>query len=123
MSDTNTPDMNKAIFMELVLMLSSSVMQQLGKIINPMTGKTELNLEAAQSTISLLEMIEVKTKGNLDRDEERLIKNTLTSLKMNYVETASSAPAQAEKPGEPATEAKPDEPKDAKEPKFHKTYP
>ena len=122
MTDTPSNEMNKAMFMELVLMLSSSVMQQLGKIINPMTGKTELNLEAAQSTISLLEMIEAKTKGNLDRDEERLIKNTLTSLKMNYVETASSAPAQHEKPAEPAPEKKADEPTDEKEPKFHKTY-
>ncbi len=122
MPDAPSNDMNKAMFMELVLMLSSSVMQQLGKIINPMTGKTELNLEAAQSTISLLEMIEAKTKGNLDRDEERLIKNTLTSLKMNYVETSSSAPAKPEKPAGSAPEVKADEKKDEPEPKFHKTY-
>lgn len=115
----DTPDMNKALFMELVLMLSSSVMQQLGKIINPMTGKTELNLDAAQSTIALLEMIEAKTRGNLDRDEERLIKNTLTTLKLNYVETSSAPPAPAPKPAEAAAEPKADEPK---EPKFHKAY-
>lgn len=93
MLSSATPDINKAMFMELILMLSSSAMQQLGKIINPMTGKTELNLEAAQSTIDLVEMLEVKTKGNLDRDEDRLIKNTLTALRMNYVETAAAKPA------------------------------
>ena len=94
----NTPDIHKAMFMELIMMLSSSAMQQLGKIINPMTGKTELHLEAAQATIDMVEMLEVKTKGNLDRDEDRLIKTTLTALRMNYVETAAKPPEPAPAP-------------------------
>lgn len=81
--------------MQLVIMLSSSAMQHLGKIINPMTGKTELNLEAAQATIDMVEMIEAKTRGNLDKDEERLIRNTITTLKLNYVETAAAPAPQA----------------------------
>lgn len=105
MSTPTPQDMHKAMFMQLVIMLSSSAMQHLGKIINPMTGKTELNLEAAQATIDMVEMIEAKTKGNLDRDEERLLKNTITSLKLNYVETAAT-PAPAAKPADPAVEAK-----------------
>jgi hypothetical protein len=107
MPDPAPAEMHKAMFMQLVIMLSSSAMQHLGKIINPMTGKTELNLDAAQATIDMVEMIEAKTKGNLDRDEERLLKTTLTSLKMNYVETASSA--SVAKPAEPAPEAKKDD--------------
>ena len=117
---TETNDMHKAMFMQLVIMLSSSAMQHLGKIINPMTGKTELNLEAAQATIDMVEMIEAKTKGNLDRDEERLLKNTLTTLRMNYVETASTAPAKAETPA--ATQETPPAGEPPKDPKFHKTY-
>lgn len=112
--------MHKAMFMQLALMLSSSAMQHLGKIINPMSGKTELNLEAAQATIDMVEMLEAKTRGNLDRDEERLLKNTLTTLKLNYVETAAAAPDKAEKPTEPAPAVEGG--KDEKEPKFHKTY-
>lgn len=122
MPDSPSTDMHKAMFMELVIMLSSSAMQHLGKIINPMTGKTELNLDAAQATIDMVEMIEVKTKGNLDRDEDRLIKNTLTSLRMNYVETAAAAPAKDKKTAEPTPEVKPEANQDEKEPKFHKTY-
>lgn len=120
---------HKAYFIELILMLSSSAMQQLGKIINPITGKAELNLEAAQATIDMVEMLEAKSRGNLDRDETRLLTNTLTSLRMNYVETAAmpakeskpdakaepTAPAAA--PAAPAPEAPPE-----KDPKFHKTY-
>jgi hypothetical protein len=106
MSTPTPQDMHKAMFMQLVIMLSSSAMQHLGKIINPMTGKTELNLEAAQATIDMVEMIEAKTKGNLDRDEERLLKNTLTTLKLNYVETAAT----------PAVEGKAKDSKDDKAP-------
>lgn len=122
MPDTN--EMHKAMFVQLVMMFSQSAMQHLGKIINPMTGKTELNLEAAQATIDMVEMLEAKTKGNLDRDEERVLKNTLTSLRMNYVETAASAPAKEEKPeAAPAADIKgSSDVKDEKEPKFHKTY-
>jgi len=125
MPDTSSSEMHKAMFMQLVVMLSSSAMHHLGKIINPATGKTELNLEAAQATIDMVEMIEVKTRGNLDKDEERLLKNTLTSLRMNYVETASAAPTPGkdEKPADPvAEEHQAKGTQDGAEPKFHKTY-
>ena len=59
MPDTTSSEMHKAMFMQLVVMLSSSAMHHLGKIINPATGKTELNLEAAQATIDMVEMIDV----------------------------------------------------------------
>ena len=121
MSETSSSEMHKALFMQLVIMLSSSAMQYLGKIINPMTGKTELNLEAAQATIDMVEMLEAKSKGNLDRDEERMIKTTLTTLRMNYVETAATPAAKAVQET-PAAAPSEGEKKDAQDPKFHKTY-
>jgi len=121
------------MFMDMVIMLSTSALQQLGKIINPMTGKTGIHLEAAQATIDMLVMLEAKTRGNLDADESRLLKNTLASLQMNYVETAQSPAAQqaaepaqqeaAATPPPPAHEATaPVDDKDQKNPRFHKTY-
>ena len=121
MSEISSSEMHKAMFMQLVIMLSSSAMQYLGKIINPMTGKTELNLEAAQATIDMVEMLEAKSKGNLDRDEERMIKTTLTTLRMNYVETAAIPAAKAVSETPPAAPVE-SEKKDAQDPKFHKTY-
>ena len=125
-------DTNKALFTEMVLMLSTSALQHLGKIINPVTGKTEIHLDAAQATIDMLSMIEAKTRGNLDFEEARLLKNTLASLQMNYVETSQSPAAQqpsAESSQEkspastPVSEGtpRPDD-KAQKERKFHKTY-
>jgi hypothetical protein len=123
MSDISSNEMHKAMFMQLVIMLSSSAMQHLGKIINPMTGKTELNLEAAQATIDMVDMIETKTRGNLDRDEERMIKNTLTTLRMNYVETAASPAAKAAAAVPTPESAKVEGgSQETQEPKFHKTY-
>ncbi len=86
-------DEHKALFVNLVINLASSVMMNLGKVVNPMTKKTEINLEAAQASIDLLDMLEAKTKGNLDADEARLLKTALSDLKLNYVETAHSSPS------------------------------
>jgi hypothetical protein len=128
-------DMNKALFAELVMMLSSSAMQQLGKLVHPATGKAEVNLEAAQVTIDLLVMLKEKTKGNLDSDEEAMLGGMLSSLQMNFVETSKNAPAKpAAKPEgapsddgqhpsatpEPSGTEKPPDP--GKEPKYRKTY-
>jgi hypothetical protein len=97
-----------------------------------MTKKAEVNLDAAQATIDLLDMIAAKSRGNLDRDEERLLKDTLMSLKLTFVETRDAAGTEAgAKPTEPPPEApgkaEPQVeggagPKDHQEPRFHKAY-
>ena len=125
-SDTPS-DMNKALFTSLVMMLSTSAMQQLGKLVNPMTGKPEFNLEGAQMSIDMLSMLKDKTQGNLDKEEEGLLRNVLASAQMNYVEAARSAPPPAAAP-ETATPPAPEPPPAAapgakhEDPKFHKTY-
>lgn len=124
---TMTPgEIHKAYFVQLVLMLSGSALQQMGKLVDPQTQKAQINLEAAQATIDLLDMVEAKTKGNLDKEEERMLRDTLMSLKMNFVETME-ADEGGNIPSEPPTsppaadEKKPPA-ADGKEPKFHKKY-
>lgn len=135
-------DNEKALFANLVMMLSSSVMQQLGKIVNPLTGKAEMNLEVAQVTIDMLSMLQTKTCGNLDVEEKRMLDDIVASLQMNYVASSPQAgvpaaaaadekaggPEAAEdemgdedsSEGTPGAEAEPR--KDARDPKFHKSY-
>lgn len=111
------------LFANLVMMLSTSAMQALGKLVSPISGKTEVNLEAAQISIDTLEMLREKTKGNLEVSEKRLIDDVLSMLQLNYVETSGSKPP--EEAAASATEPKAEEPepkKDEKDPKFHKTY-
>ena len=91
------------MFQGLVISLAAATMQHLGKTLNPVTNKIEKNLDAASSTIDMLDMLEAKTKGNLSEAEAKLLKGVLAELKMNYVETLN------EKPSESAPEKKPEQ--------------
>jgi hypothetical protein len=79
-------DRDSVLFFSLVISLSQSAMSALGKIINPVTGKAEVDLPAASHTIDLLEMLEKKTEGNTTEKEQTLLKTVLTNLRLNYVE-------------------------------------
>ena len=50
------------------------------------SGKVERNLNQAQISIDLLEMLSRRTAGNLSEDESRLLARTLQELKLNYVD-------------------------------------
>ncbi len=99
-SDTERDD---ALFVNLILIFQGAAMQQMGKIINPLTGKIDKNLEQARFSIDTLAMLKEKTRGNLSADLDRLLDSTLFNLRMNYVEEA----AREEKVGKEETEEKP----------------
>ncbi len=75
-----------ALFLQLVLGLQQAAMVALGKLMNPMTSKIERNLEAARNTIDTLAAIEARTRGNLESDEQRVLTQVLTELRMNYLD-------------------------------------
>lgn len=80
--DTRLPEINFATF---VLSLHSSALVHLGIIENPATGEKNKSLGLAKQTIDILGVIEKKTQGNLDKDEENLLKNILHDLRLMYV--------------------------------------
>jgi len=80
---------NDARFLAFINQLYLGGMAHLGKLPNPVSGKIEKNLEVAHETIETLRMIERKTKGNLSREEENMLKSFLTNLQLNYVEESS----------------------------------
>ena len=63
-----------------------AAMQGMGKISNPVTNKTERNLEQAQFAIDILDMIKEKMKGNLTEYESKYLDNTAAQLKLNYLD-------------------------------------
>jgi hypothetical protein len=79
-------EMNEALFASLVMMFQGAAIQQMGKLINPMTGKVERDLEQAKLSIDILGMLEAKTKGNLTENEQRLLSHALFELRMNYLD-------------------------------------
>lgn len=76
-----------ALFANLIMQQSNMAMLLMGKVVNPETGKTLKDLPAAELFIDQLQMIEAKTKGNLSREEESLLQQTLMSVRLTYVET------------------------------------
>ncbi len=93
------------LFMQLVFSLHSATMQQLGKVKNPLTDKIEKDLQGAQASIDMLEMIKERTKGNLSDEEDRFMNQMLRELRLNYVDEAAK-PQSAPPEGHPPEEEK-----------------
>jgi hypothetical protein len=79
---------DEIMFTQLILMFHTAAMQQLGKLKNPLTDAIERNLEAAQNSIDILDMLKDKTAGNLSEEEGRLLSQVIRELKLNYVDEA-----------------------------------
>ena len=91
MSDMTSGDRNEkgrdaALFLQLLLGLQQAAMVALGKLMNPVSGKIERNLEAARNTIDTLAALEARMQGNLEPDEQRVLTQVLTDLRMNYLD-------------------------------------
>lgn len=84
MSSENDNKMNHH-FVMLVAQLQGAAWIHLGKVANPTTGKVERNLDLAHEAIEMLGMIEEKTRGNLEADEEKVLRELLQQLRLNYV--------------------------------------
>ncbi len=96
MTESN-PSRQAALFLQLVLGLQQSGMMSLGKLMNPLSRKIEVNLEVARDTIDTLAALEARTEGKLEPDEARVLKQVLTDLRMNYLdEVKKGAKATAE---------------------------
>jgi hypothetical protein len=97
-----------ALFANMVIQQTNMAMMLLGKVAHPETGQMILDLESAKMFIDQLEMIEARTKGNLSKQEDALLKQALAALRMAFVETvdeSSSGPKTESKLAEPASAA------------------
>lgn len=67
-------------FMDFVLFQAQNAGLFLGKIPNPATGETSLNIRAAQSVLDSLEMLQDKTKGNLVKEEQDFLDKAVGNI-------------------------------------------
>lgn len=72
-------------FTSFVMSLATQALMQLGQLPPPEGVQIPPDREAASHTIDILGMIETKTKGNLDKDEARLLQDALHSVRMCFV--------------------------------------
>ena len=79
-------EINEAYFTQLVFTFQATAMQQMGKIVNPLTDKVEKDMVQAKHSIDIVSMLEQKTKGNLNEREKKLVERVLFELRMNYVD-------------------------------------
>jgi hypothetical protein len=75
-------------FATFIISLATSAFYHLGQMPHPETQQPEVNLPLAKQTIDILGVLQGKTRGNLSRDEEKLLENLLYDLRLKYVELA-----------------------------------
>lgn len=87
---TRGPDSLPAMdFSTFVLSLATSALYHLGLVEDPETHRTAPpDLSLARQTIDTLEILQEKTRGNLDDDERRLLESLLYELRMRFVEAS-----------------------------------
>lgn len=111
MSNEQTPPPGQELpstFSQLVIMIATSALQQLGQIPDPSGAPPEVNLEGAQGMIDILETLETKTAGNLDDGEKKMLSESLTMLRMQYVEVAQTRKSGDATPPPPAAQPAPE---------------
>lgn len=80
-------ELPKPDFSGLLVSLGSSALLHLGIVADPESGdERSPDFAMARQAIDTIEMLQEKTRGNLDEEEEQLVQSLLTELRMRYVE-------------------------------------
>ena len=77
-----------ASFAELLNMLAVQAMVGMGGMAGPNGERIPPNLEAAKHYVDMLQVLDEKTKNNLDEEESKLLDSLLYELRMRYVQAA-----------------------------------
>lgn len=76
----------KPTFLTLIQMFQLEGMVALGKMLNPANNEITRNLDHARYVIDVLDVLKEKTEGNLTDDERRFLDQTLSTLRLNFIE-------------------------------------
>ena len=85
--------MPEVTFTAFIMSMNTSALFHLGEISDPASGEKNKDMVLAQHTIDILALLEQKTEGNLNEEEQDLLKHVLYDLKMRYVRIASESSA------------------------------
>lgn len=85
--DPNVPGAKEGVprFLDLVQSLQMGAMVGLGMLQGPDGKRPPVDLPAAKDAIDLLGILQEKTKGNLTKEEEELLREGLYHLRMGYM--------------------------------------
>ncbi len=72
-------------FSSFVMSLATQALIQMGEMKPPPGYPEQIDLAGAKQSIDILSMMEIKTKGNLDAEEKRMMDEILHGLRMSFV--------------------------------------
>lgn len=72
-------------FSAFVIGLAHQTLMMLGDAPHPETNQMMVNLDGAKHTIDILGILQEKTKGNLTSDEQKLLTDIVTNLRLAFV--------------------------------------
>ena len=75
-------------FIAFISSLAATALLHLGERLTTEQPKDETDLPAAKQMIDLLELLKVKTKGNLEPRESEALENLLYNLRVRYLKEA-----------------------------------
>lgn len=77
----------EASFSTLILSIASSAAMALGLAPHPETQEINKDLKLARFNIDLLVLLQTKTKGNLDSDEQKFLESVISDLQLKFVQS------------------------------------
>ena len=83
--DKISADSEAITFPSFLMSLAMQALMQLGEIPAPQGTNIPKDKIAAKQTIDVIAMLKEKTKGNLDKDEEKMIEEVLHNLRISFL--------------------------------------
>lgn len=81
-TESDGPEINFASF---IMSIATQALMQLGELPPPPGVQIEKDLSSAKQFIDILALLQQKTTGNLDEQEDKLLEEVLHNLRMSYV--------------------------------------
>jgi hypothetical protein len=79
-------------FVEFVMVQAQNILFVLGKLPTPEGGRMRPNLEAGKMLIDQLDMIRMKTQGNLTKNEADILEKIISEVSLAFVEASGGTP-------------------------------
>ncbi len=84
------PREEKIGIQDVVSLLVTNALSYMGAFADPQTGRAVVAPDMARVYIDMLGVLEEKTKGNLSEKESQVLSQTLSELRLEYVELAKA---------------------------------
>ncbi len=81
-------ELPQASFTSLVMMLSTTALGYLSEVEKAEPRKKSILIKLARHTVDTIQVLDEKTRGNLEKDEQELVNRVLTDLRLQCIRYA-----------------------------------